>query len=33
MPAIDRGTYYEARFKVAPGKYQTIYDEHGKPVR
>ncbi len=33
MPAIARGTYHEARFKVAPGEYRTIYDEHGKPVR
>lgn len=33
MPAINRGTYFEARFKTSPGKYQTIYDENGKPRR
>ncbi|MCX4093618.1 LacI family DNA-binding transcriptional regulator [Nocardia sp. alder85J] len=33
MPAISRGHYHEARFKIAPGDYRTIYDENGKPVR
>jgi site-specific recombinase XerD len=33
MPAINRGTYFEARFKTSPGKYRTIYDENGKPRR
>lgn len=33
MPAINRGLYFEARFKTSPGKYQTIRDEDGKPRR
>ena len=33
MPAINRGTYFEARFKTSPGKCRTIYDESGKPRR
>ncbi|MEV0759627.1 tyrosine-type recombinase/integrase [Nocardia sp. NPDC050435] len=33
MPAIDRGTYFEARYRVSAGRYETIRDAHGKPMR
>ncbi|WP_308646810.1 LacI family DNA-binding transcriptional regulator [Nocardia cyriacigeorgica] len=31
--ANKRAGYFEGRYKTAPGKYQTVLDEHGKPVR
>ncbi|CAM4334961.1 LacI family DNA-binding transcriptional regulator [Nocardia ninae] len=33
MPAINRKSYWEARFKTAPSTYETIRNEHGNPHR
>lgn len=33
MPAINRKTYWEARFKIAPGTYETIREDDGSPKR
>ncbi|MGO1055632.1 LacI family DNA-binding transcriptional regulator [Crossiella sp. CA198] len=31
--AEKRGTYWRGRYKIAPGKYGTVTDEHGETIR